>query len=100
MKENYFAECNNFRAILRHLCMNMAVNFKLPSFNSKRKEFVILIHLDRPRFQIIQMHKRTSTIFLEMEKVGQFLLESPAIFTRKSSNWIGLIGFKWIILIL
>ena len=26
--------------------------------------------------------------------------ESWAIFTRKSGNWIGLIGFKWIILIL
>ena len=26
--------------------------------------------------------------------------ESWAIFTRKSGNWIGLIGFKWVILIL
>ncbi len=50
VNENYFAECKNFSAILRHLCMNMAVNFKLLSFNSKRKEFIILIHLDRPRY--------------------------------------------------
>ena len=38
VNENYFAERKNFSAISRHLCMNMAVNFKLPSFHSKRKE--------------------------------------------------------------